>query len=76
MKKKSFSVTGVTEAATCFVYHLRWSKSRKASGCVLCARPKMHMALLRGSSIAWMSLKRQPLHSRRISSAAKLLPRR
>lgn len=76
MKKRSFSVIVVTEAVTCSVYHLHWSKFQKASGFVLCARQKMRMALLRGSSIAWMNLKRQPLHSRRTFLVAKLLPRR
>ena len=76
MRRRSSCVIGVTEDVTCFVYHLRWSKSQKASGCVLCVRQKMRMALLRGSSTAWMNSKRQPLHSRRIFLAAKLLQRR
>ena len=76
MKRRSYFAIDVTEAVICSVCLLHWSRFQRVSGYVQSARQKTHMALLRDSSTAWMSSRRQLLPSRKPSLAVKLLPKR
>ena len=76
MKRKSSCAIGVTEAAIYFVSPLLWRRFHWASGYALCARQRMRMVLLKVSSTTWMSLRRQPAPSRKISLVDKLQQKR